>query len=376
MKKIGQSTLSVHSGTIKDSNGGTTSPIYPSTAYQYVNVDKYFYPRYFNVPNQEAAESKIAALEGAEKGMIFSSGMAATMSILLSFLENGDHVLLQEDIYGGTHDSVTKELTKWGIEVTFSNSSIEALINNVQVNTKIIFIETPSNPLLKITDIEAVAHLGKEKGITTVIDNTFASPINQNPHKYGIDIVMHSATKYLGGHSDISAGAATMSAHHYERIRESSLHLGGNLDVQACWLLERSMKTLDIRVREQNKNAGLIAAKLVEHKKIETVYYPGLESHPLHKLAKKQMSGFGGMLSFEVSGDADEFVKSLQLISPAMSLGGVESTITAPTQTSHARISEDQRAALGIKSNLLRLSVGIENAEDLIEDLIQALDKL
>ena len=374
MSKKGKSTISVHTGTITDPNGGTSSPILPSTAYQYVGVDKYFYPRYFNVPNHEAIEKKIAELEGAERGMVFSSGMAATMSILLSFLKSGDHVLLQKDIYGGTHDSVSKELTRLGIEVTFSHSDAESIKSNIKVNTQVIFIESPSNPLLKITDIEAIASIAKAHNIISVIDNTFASPINQNPHQLGIGIVMHSATKYLGGHSDISAGAATMSAKHFDQLRETALHLGGNLDVQAAWLLERSMKTLQVRVERQNSNAQSIAEFLSEHPNISSVHYPGLKTHPLHEIAEKQMNGFGGMLAFEVKGDPDNFVQQLKVISPAMSLGGVESTVTSPTQTSHARISAEQRKELGISDQLLRLSVGIEDVNDLINDLKQALE--
>ena len=369
----GKSTVSVHSGTVKDPNGGTASPIMPSTAYSYVDVDKYHYPRYFNVPNQEAVETKIASLEKCERGMVFSSGMAATMTIMLSLLKSGDHVLLQRDIYGGTHDSVTKELDRLGIEVSFCDGIVAELEKGIRNNTRVIFIESPSNPLLKITDIEAVADLCRTRNITSIIDNTFATPINQNPHTLGIDIVMHSATKYLGGHSDISAGVAAMSAEYFERIRETSIHLGGNLDVQACWLLERSMKTLEIRVSKQNQNAMAIAEFLQNHAKVSKVFYPGLESSDGHELARKQMSAYGGMVAFDTDSDPNDFVKRLKLINPAMSLGGVESTITCPAQTSHARISAEERAALGITDSLLRLSVGIEDISDLKDDLELAL---
>ncbi len=376
MKKQGKSTTSVHGGGLKDPHGGASSPIYPSTAYKYVGVDKYYYPRYFNVPNQEAVENKIAELEGADSGMVFSSGMSAIMSIILGFLKSGDHLLLQQDIYGGTHDSVSKELARMGIEANFCPSDPESIEAGIRPNTRMIFIESPSNPLLKITDIRAIASIAKSQKLVSVIDNTFASPINQNPHALGIDIVMHSATKYLGGHSDISAGVASMSNDHRNIIRETSLHLGGNLDVQACWLLERSMKTLEVRVNRQSENALAIAEFLNNHPKVEAIYYPGLSDHPQHALAASQMSGFGGMLSFEVSGDPDKFVQLLNVVSPVMSLGGVESTITTPAQTSHARISPEQRAHLGIKDNLLRVSTGIEDADDLIEDFRQALDQI
>ena len=371
-----KSTKCVHTGTIKDLNGGIVSPISPSTAYNYVDVDTYRYPRYFNVSNSEAVEKKMAALEGAEEGILFSSGMSATMTTLLSFLRSGDHIILQEDIYGGTQDSVRTELNKFNIDVTFCAGKRDSIASNIKGNTKVVFIESPSNPLIGIIDLQAISELAKENNITTIIDSTFATPINQTPHSYGIDVVLHSATKYIGGHSDISAGVITLSSELKNQVRETALHLGGNLDTQACWLLERSLKTLEVRVVRQNQNAEAIAKFLDTHSEVSKVNYPGLNDHPDHDLAKSQMSGFGGMLSFEVSGDPDRFVKSLKLISPAMSLGGVETTITSPSQTSHARISAEERASLGISDQLLRLSVGIEGETDLINDLEQALGTL
>jgi cystathionine beta-lyase len=244
----------------------------------------------------------------------------------------------------------------------------------IQKNTKVIYIETPSNPLLKITDIAAVAKLARKYSITTIIDNTFASPVNQNPIDLGIDIVTHSGTKYIGGHSDLCCGAVVTSKKLTEKIIASAKHFGGSLDAQTSYLVERSLKTIVLRVKQQNRNAMVLATFLDAEPKIGRVYYPGLKDHPLHKVAKRQMpGGFGGMLSFELKGDPDRFLKRLKLIKKAVSLGGVESTITSPAKTSHVKLSIAERAKVGISDKLLRLSVGIEEVEDLMQDIRQAL---
>ncbi|MDH5599492.1 MAG: aminotransferase class I/II-fold pyridoxal phosphate-dependent enzyme [Cyclobacteriaceae bacterium] len=366
-------TKSVHSGGIEDPFGGVTSPIIPSTAYNYLEKDKTAYPRYFNTPNQEAVAAKIAALEGGEMGLVFSSGMAATMAIILTFLKHGDHILLQNDIYGGTHDAISVELTKFGIQFSFVQGNVKSITENIRENTKVIFIESPSNPILKITDIQKIANVAKENNIISVIDNTFASPVNQNPLDLGIDIIMHSGTKYLGGHSDISCGASISSKELGQRIRETSIHLGSNLDAATCNLLERSLKTLYVRVEKQNENAFKIARHLEKHPSVEKVYYPGLESHEDYAIAKAQMNGFGGMVSFEVKTDPIQFQKKLRLIKSAISLGGVESTVCSPVLTSHARMTPEERAAINVKDSLIRMSVGIEHIDDLINDLDEAL---
>jgi len=373
--KYSKSTQCVHEGTIVDTiSKGTVSPIYPSSAYDYVDVEETAYPRYYNTPNQKSVGVKIAALENGEEGMVLSSGMAAISTALFSQIKQGDHVLLQNDLYGGTHNAVAKELNKYGIEYDFVNSlNTDDFENHIKPNTKIIYIETPSNPLLKLIDVEAIAQLAKKNDLITIIDNTFASPINQNPIDLGIDIVVHSGTKYLGGHSDMCCGAIVTSAKIMEEIWASAINWGGSLNAQMCSLLERSIKTLALRVKQQNANAQAIASFLEKHDKVDAVYYPGLTSHPQYELAKSQMHGFGGMLSFEVQENADEFVKKLKLIPSAISLGGVESTITSPVQTSHAKMTAEARQQAGIKDNLLRLSVGIEEANDLIEDLKKAL---
>ena len=379
MKKNKLETLCVHEGQLKDlENKGAISPLYMATAYAYDEVEVTRYPRYFNTPNQVGLAKKIAALEGAEQGIIFGSGMAAISTALLSHLRSGDHIVLQADLYGGTTNLIVEEFEKFGIEYSFSPgllaSDLEKLI---QPNTKVVFIETPSNPLTKLVNLEAVAKMAKKKGIISIIDNTFASPINQNPISFGIDVVIHSATKYLGGHSDILAGAVVGSQKHIEVVFQMAKNLGGSLSDYTVWLLERSMKTLSIRVKAQNENAMELAKFLESSKSVDQVYYPGLKSHPDHELACLQMNGFGGMLSFELSRshDLDLFQKNLHLIKPAVSLAGVESTITIPTKTSHALISSEERKAQGIKDNLIRFSVGIEHFDDLKEDIVQALIK-
>jgi len=381
MKRIelGVNTICTHVGEIKDEQfGGAISPIYMTSSYPFMDVDIKRYPRYFNTPNQQAVALKIAALEHAEMAIPFASGMAAISTTLFSYLKQGDHIVLQNEIYGGTYNLVLEEFTKMGIEYSFTNGvKVSDFESKIKSNTKVIYIETPSNPLLTITDIEAVARLSKKHGLVSMIDNTFASPINQTPIDFGIDIVLHSATKYLGGHSDMSAGAVAASKEHIDRIWQKAKNFGGNMSDFMCYLLERSIKTLGIRVERHNANAQFIAEYLEKHEAITKVYYPGLKNHPNHQLATDQMKGFGGMLSFELNSeyDAIKFQKDLQLIKPSMSLAGVESTILLPSKTSHALLTPDQRKDVGIADNLLRFSVGIEDVKDIIKDIELAIDK-
>lgn len=379
-KKKGLNTICTHVGELEDTqHKGAISPLYMSTSYAYEDVDVKRYPRYFNTPNQEGLCKKVAALEHAESALIFGSGMAAVSTALLAFLRAGDHVVLQQTLYGGTYNLVNEEFSKYGIEYSFTEGwSAGAFEAQIKENTKVIYIETPSNPLLTITDLEAVATIAKKHGITTLIDNTFASPVNQNPIDFGIDVVIHSATKYMGGHSDICAGAVASTTEHMERIFHLAKNFGGSLSDYTVWLLERSMKTMGIRVRAQNENALAMAHFLDDLADIEKVYYPGLSSHPDHDIARKQMKGFGGMLSFELNAsfNASRFQKALQLIKPSMSLAGVESTVLSPTQTSHALMSAEVRAEQGIADGLIRFSVGIEEVEDLKQDILQALESL
>jgi cystathionine beta-lyase len=378
-KKFGINTTCVHVGEVKDEQfKGAVSPIYTSTSYAFDGVDVKRYPRYFNTPNQEMLRKKIAALEKTEDALIFGSGMAAISAALFAFLQKGDHVVVQQVIYGGTYNFIVSEFEKFGIEYSFTESDkaedFKALIKK---NTKVLYIETPSNPLLGITDMKAISVLAKEHKLLTMIDNTFASPINQTPVDLGIDVMLHSATKYMGGHSDISAGAIAASKEHIEQIWKTAINLGGNLSDHTVWLLERSLKTLNLRVKEQTKNAQEMANYLDRNENIDKVYYPGLSNHPGFEIAAKQMLGFGAMLSFELAEgiDAMEFQNNLKLIKPSMSLAGLESTTVSPVQTTHALLSEEERLDRGIKDGLIRFSVGIEEPKDLIEDIEQAIIK-
>jgi len=370
-------TLCVHAGSLVDEqHKGAISPLYPSTSYAFNDVEIGQYPRYFNTPNQRGLAEKIATLEGAEAGLIFSSGMAAVSTALLSHLKSGDHVIFQDDLYGGTRNFVKHEFPKYGIEFSFTKGTqIADFENEFNKNTKGIYVETPSNPTLKIIDLKGVAALAKKAGVWTMIDNTFASPVNQNPIAQGIEIVIHSATKYLGGHSDISAGAVLGTKKAIETVFQSAKNLGGNLSEYTVWLLERSIKTLFLRVHAQNENAQGMAEFLVRQDWVEKVYYPGLHTHPDHHLAKKQMKGFGGMLSFDLAEgiDCKTFLTHLSLVKPTMSLAGIESTALSPRLTSHALLTEEERIAQGITPQMVRFSLGIEALEDLQADLVNAI---
>ncbi len=374
---MSKNTRCVHSGSIADGlTGGLNSPIFTSSSFGYIDAEENVYPRYFNTPNQKAVCEKLSALENTETGMLFSSGMAAISTVVFGLASGGDHVVMQRDIYGGTHHFATAEFERFGIEFTFVGQAIPEFEQAIRKNTRLIYIETPSNPLLRITDITAVAELAKSRRIYTAIDNTFASPINQNPHDLGIDIVIHSGTKYLGGHSDICCGAVLATRSIMDRLKASAVNFGGSLNAVTCYLLERSLKTLGIRVETQNRNALALARHLTEHPRITKVYYPGLETHPGHEIASKQMHGFGGMLAFELDEKQvrpDRFARRLELITPALSLGGVETIICAPAVTSHVKVSAEDRRRMGISDGLFRLSVGIEDLDDLMADLDQAL---
>ena len=378
-KKLGLNTVCVHTGEVEDLTfKGAISPIYLSTSYEFDEVDALRYPRNFNTPNQEALCAKIAALEHTEAALLFGSGMAALSAVFMAFLKSGDHLVVQNTLYGGAVNFIRQEFPKFGIEYTFTEGyEVDDFAAAIKPNTKLIHIETPSNPLLTITDIQGVANLAKSRGILTVIDNTFASPVNQNPIDFGIDIVMHSATKYMGGHSDILAGALAASHQYIDIIKNSAKNFGGNLSDFTVWMLERSMKTMGIRVKAQNRNAKKMAKWLSNQELVTQVNYPGLKSHPQYELAKTQMKGFGGMLSFELKPEVDplKFMHALKYIKPVGSLAGVESTILLPAKTSHALLTPDQRATMGVSDRLIRFSVGIESKDDLMDDISQALEK-
>ena len=374
----GLNTICTHVGQVKDEQyGGSVSPIYPGTPYEYIDKDIDRYPRYSSTPNQEFLAKKIAALEETEDAIILGSGMAAISTSLLAFLGSGDHIVLQNDIYGGTRNLVEAQFKRYGIQYSFTEGlDVKSFEKEIMPNTKAIYIETPSNPLLKLVDIKEIANLSKSNGLISFIDNTFATPLLQKPHKLGIDIILHSATKYFGGHSDICAGAVASTSEHREIIWNLSKNIGGSLSDYTAWLLERSMKTLSVRFFAQQKNAVELSKFLTECNYIDKVFYPGLEDHVNHDIAKKQMNGFGAVISFELNKKINPkaFLKSLKMINPSMSFAGVESTMLSPAETSHYLLTPEDRITQGITDNLVRFSVGIEDVPDIQYDIEQAFN--
>ena len=374
----GVNTICTHVGQVKDEQyGGSVSPIYPGTSYEYIDKEIDRYPRYSSTPNQEFLAKKIAALEETEDAIILGSGMAAISTSLLAFLGSGDHIVLQNDIYGGTRNLVEAQFKRYGIQYSFTEGlDVKSFEKEIMPNTKAIYIETPSNPLLKLVDIKEIANLSKSNGLISFIDNTFATPLLQKPHKLGIDIILHSATKYFGGHSDICAGAVASTSEHRETIWNLSKNIGGSLSDYTAWLLERSMKTLSVRFFAQQKNAVELSKFLTECNYIDKVFYPGLEDHVNHDIAKKQMNGFGAVISFELNKKINPkaFLKSLKMINPSMSFAGVESTMLSPAETSHYLLTPEDRIIQGITDNLIRFSVGIEDVPDIQYDIEQAFN--
>jgi cystathionine beta-lyase/cystathionine gamma-synthase len=361
--------------------GSITVPVFQTAMYLTGGDEASYhdlrYIRLNNTPNHVALHAKIAALEGTEAALVTASGMAAISTALLTVLEPGDHLLVQECLYGGTHDLVAHDLARLGIASdTIDAGDPASWETKMRSTTKAIYVETISNPLVQVSDVPAVARFAKAHGLTSLVDNTFASPVNLRPAAHGIDLTLHSCTKYLNGHSDIVAGAVSGTSALVEKVRHKLNHLGGTLDPHACWLLHRGIKTLALRVRHQNASALAIAGFLEKHPGVAKVNYPGLPSHPRHALARQMLGGFGGMISFEVAGGveaADRFLGRLAIPIRAPSLGSVESLVTRPATTSHAGLSAAERRKLGIRDELVRLSVGIESTEDLVADLSQAL---
>ncbi len=358
-----------------DPRQGVVQPLSTSSSYYYVDEGPQPYPRYFNTPNQVAVADRIARLEQAESGLVFSSGMAAISTTLFALLKPGDHVVMLKALYGGTHDFVVNQFNQWGVEYDFASTTVEDILSKCRPDTKLIYVESPTNPCLEVLDLDSLATTARQRKLLTICDNTFASPINQRPLTFGLDLVVHSGTKYLGGHSDLSCGAVIGSQVLIDQVTRAARRFGGNLGASDCHLLDRSLKTLDVRVTRQNENAGRIAAFLEAQPQVKQVHYPGLASHPNHALAARQMSGCGGMLSFELQPDlsAVRFLQQLQLAVPAMSLGGVDTTLCIPARTSHAAMPADERAACGVSDQLLRVSAGLEHEQDLIADFDQAL---
>ncbi len=356
------------------------TPIFQSSTFEYSGAQSYDdirYVRLSNSPSHTALHTKLAALENAEAALATSSGMAAITTALLSVLRQGDHILVQDCLYGGTHAFVFDDLPGWGITAeTFDPTDADSWEDRVRPETKVIYAETITNPLVQVAELESIAAFAKHRGLVSMIDNTFASPYNFRPSEWGFDLSLHSATKYLNGHSDLAAGAVIGSRQLVEKVRRTANHLGGSLDPHACFLLHRGVKTLAVRVRQQNANALRIAEFLDTDPRVASVSYPGLPGSPDHERAARLLDGFGGMLSFEVAGGVDaarQLVKDLRLPIEAPSLGGVETLITRPSTTSHAGMTPEARAAAGVTESLIRLSVGIEAADDLIADLDQAL---
>lgn len=372
-------TKLIHGGIVGDeTTGAVSTPIYQVSTYKQQAVGKfngYEYSRTGN-PTRHALEVLISDLEGGKAGFAFGSGMAAISSVMMLF-SKGDHIVLTDDVYGGTYRVMTKVLNRLGISSTFVDTSDIKLVEKaIEANTKAIFLESPTNPLLKVTDIEAVAKLAKEKGLLTIVDNTFMTPYFQQPIKQGADIVLHSATKYIGGHSDVVAGLVVVaSAKLEEDLHFIQNAVGAVLGPHDSWLLIRGLKTLGLRMEEHNVNARIIAEFLACNEMVTKVYYPGLAAHPGYELMKIQASGFGGMISFDVGSEkkADELLAKLRYFTLAESLGAVESLISIPARMTHASIPRERRLDLGITDGLVRISVGIEDVNDLLEDLAQGL---
>tara|TARA_B100001750_G_C15492980_1_gene592414 strand:+ start:175 stop:1326 length:1152 start_codon:yes stop_codon:yes gene_type:complete len=374
-------TKLIHSGEPKPRIGGAVSlPIFQTAMYEYEEEDSYHdikYIRLNNTPNHIALQKKLAALENAESSLVTASGMAAITTSLLTFLGKGDHFLIQNTLYGGTHTFVNHELEKWGISFDFiDGTSSDKWEGKLRPETKVIYVESMTNPLLQVTDLKAVTAFAREHNLISIVDNTFPSPINFRPSEWGFDLSCHSCTKYLNGHSDIVAGCVIGSAELIGKITHQLNHLGGTLDPHACFLLHRGVKTLALRMARHNKSAFKIAQFLENHAEVERVNYPGLETNLYNKSAKELFDGFSGMLSFELKGgleSAKKLLKKVTLSVIAPSLGGVESLITLPATTSHSGMSPEERQRVGISDSLVRMSVGIEDGDDLVADLEQAL---
>jgi len=374
-------TKLIHAGEpVPRISGAVSMPIFQTAMFEYSGEKTYDQIRYIrlnNTPNHLALHAKLTALENAEAALVAASGMAAITTSLLTILSAGDHLLIQDCLYGGTHDFVTKVLASFGIHYSFINADEPAAWQEqLRPTTKAIYVESMTNPLLQVGDLEAAVRFAQEHSLVSMIDNTFASPVNFRPCEWGFDLSLHSATKYLNGHSDIVAGAVIGRAVLVERITHRLNHLGGTLDPHAAFLLHRGLKTLALRMRQHNESALRIARFLEEHPAVSRVNYPGLESHPRHDRACRLFGGFSGMLSVELKGGleaSERFMKSVRLPVVAPSLGGVETLVTRPATTSHSGMSPEDRSRLGISDGLIRVSIGIESTNDLLEDFSRAL---
>ncbi len=379
-RPTGQSTIAIHGGSdTRQSGTPIASPLTQSVNFvqEFGTADGLKYTRYGNTPNAEIVQKRIAMLEGAEESLVLSSGMGATSCALLALLRPGDHLLSASWIYGGTRKLFDEEFVSMGIEVSYANPDERRVWRNtIRQNTRAIFIESPANPTSRVIDIPQLAILARNQGVALVVDSTLASPINCRPISLGADVVIHSATKYLNGHHDILCGVVAGTSSYIEEVRRKMIVWGQAPDPFACWLLERGLKTLDVRVQRSNENAMRVAEWCQARPEISKVHYVGLPDHPDHSLAKKLLDGFGGLMSIELAGGveaADSFARKLRMISYASSLGGVDTLAVEPRFSSHAHMTSEQRAKIGVPDGFLRLSIGIENFEDIIADIAQAL---
>ena len=379
-------TAAVHgSAEMEKKNGPLATPIYQTSTFQVTDNDEQlrathtdsFYTRYGN-PTNTVAERTIAELEHADAALTFASGMGAITTTILALLKAGDHIVAQRDIYGGVTKFLSQWLPKMGIETTFVDTTDYAQHERaIRPNTRLLHVESPTNPTLRVVDLTKVAAIARQHGLLSMVDATFGTPINQHPAESGIDLVMHSGTKYLAGHTDLICGVVAGPAKLIEQIHATRTTLGNCMDPHASWLLVRGLKTLAVRVARQNENALLVAEFLEQHAKVRRVHYPFLKSHPQYAIARAQMSGGGGVVTFEVEGtgeDARRVSEAMRLFTLATSLGSVESLVSIPVLTSHAMISAEQREKMGVTEQMVRLSVGIESCDDLIADLEQALE--
>jgi cystathionine beta-lyase/cystathionine gamma-synthase len=378
-------TAAVHGAAdLGKKNGPVATPIYQTSTFEVTDNDEQqrvtatdrYYTRWGN-PTNTVAEQTLAEIEGVEAARTFASGMGAITSTIMGLLKAGDHIVAQRDIYGGVSKFLSQWLPKMGIETTFVDTKdYEQHARAIRPNTKLLYLESPTNPTLRVVDFKKAAVLARQHKLISMIDSTFGTPINQHPAEYGIDLVMHSGTKYLSGHADLTCGVVAGRHDLIEQINETRTTLGNCMDPHASWLLIRGLKTLAVRVARQNENAARVAKFLAQHGKVRRVHYPFLESHPQNAIAREQMSGGGGVVTFEVEGtgeDARRVSEAMSLFTLATSLGGVESLVSIPVLTSHAMISAEARAKMGVTEQMIRLSVGIENADDLIADLEHAL---
>jgi cystathionine beta-lyase/cystathionine gamma-synthase len=383
-------TAAVRGGSNRDGvslikkNGPLATPIYQTSTFEVTDNEEqlrttgsdHYYTRYGN-PTNTAAERTVAALEGVDAALTFASGMGAVTTTLMALLKGGDHIVAQRDIYGGVNKFLSQWLPKMGIATTFVDTTdYDQHARAIRPNTRLLYVESPTNPALRVVDFKKVAEIAREHKLISMIDSTFGTPINQRPAESGIDLIMHSGTKYLAGHTDLICGVVGGRQDLIDQILQTRTTLGNCMDPHASWLLLRGLKTLAVRVARQNENARHVAEFLAEHAKVRSVHYPFLKNHSQYGLAREQMSGGGGMVTFEVEGSGDDarrVTEAMRLFTLAPSLGGVESLVSIPVLTSHLMVAPEERRKMGVTEQMIRLSVGIENADDLIADLERAL---